>query len=51
MLHRWFVANYFDPAAWFEARVAFTRTCAVWSVVGFMVGLGDRHTENLLLDG
>lgn len=39
-----------EPAAWHAARMAFTRTAAVWSMVGHIVGLGDRHGENLLLD-
>lgn len=39
-----------EPAAWLAARMAFTRTAAVWSMVGHIVGLGDRHGENLLLD-
>ena len=39
-----------DPTEWLEARGRFTRSCAVWSAVGHVVGLGDRHTENILLD-
>ena len=39
-----------DPTKWLEARNRFTRSAAVWSAVGFVIGLGDRHTENILLD-
>jgi len=39
-----------SPAAWFAARQAFARSCALWSMVGYVVGLGDRHGENVLLD-
>ena len=39
-----------DPMQWLEARMLFTSSSAVWSVVGYIVGLGDRHTENILLD-
>lgn len=28
----------------------FTRSCAVWSSVGHIIGLGDRHGENILID-
>jgi phosphatidylinositol kinase/protein kinase (PI-3 family) len=35
---------------WLEARATFTRTTAVWSLAGHMVGLGDRHCDNLLID-
>mmetsp|Transcript_43281 Transcript_43281/g.138235 ORF Transcript_43281/g.138235 Transcript_43281/m.138235 type:complete len:207 (+) Transcript_43281:80-700(+) len=49
-MHRWFLAAFPEPAEWFRARTAFARTTAVWSMVGHIVGLGDRHGENLLLD-
>lgn len=32
------------------ARNEFTRTTAVISIVGYILGLGDRHGENILLD-
>jgi serine/threonine-protein kinase ATR len=32
------------------ARLAYTRTTAVMSMVGYLLGLGDRHGENVLLD-
>jgi serine/threonine-protein kinase ATR len=28
----------------------FSRTLAVMSFVGYVLGLGDRHSENILLD-
>ncbi len=49
-LHRWFLAGWGEPATWHAARLAFARTAAVWSMVGHVVGLGDRHGENILLD-
>ncbi|CAI5717392.1 unnamed protein product [Peronospora farinosa] len=48
--HQWFYNNFADPTAWFEARLAFSRSAAVWSMVGHIVGLGDRHGENILID-
>ena len=48
--HRWFLAEFFDPTAWFESRTMYTRSVAVWSAVGHIVGLGDRHCENILVD-
>ncbi|GBE59843.1 FATC domain-containing protein [Babesia ovata] len=39
-----------DPATWFCARKEFIHTCAVWSILGYIVGLGDRHAENILLN-
>ncbi|CAE7839510.1 Atr, partial [Symbiodinium microadriaticum] len=49
-LHRWFLNAYTDPTEWLDARTTFTRSCAVWSAVGHVMGLGDRHGENILLD-
>ena len=51
VFHRWFLNRWKDrPAAWHGARTAFSHTAAVWSMVGHVVGLGDRHGENILLD-
>lgn len=38
------------PTAWLESRMKFSRTLAVMSFVGYVLGLGDRHSENILLD-
>ena len=50
IFHLWFTMCFADPSAWFEARLCFVRSAAAWSMVGHVVGLGDRHGENLLLD-
>ena len=34
----------------YSSRVSYARTAAVMSVVGYILGLGDRHGENILLD-
>ena len=49
-LHRWFFEKYSDPSEWLEARTSFTHSSAIWSIVGHIIGLGDRHTENILVD-
>lgn len=36
--HSWFLRTYPEPAAWLNAKIAFTRTYAVWCVVGHVVG-------------
>ncbi|XP_024312541.1 serine/threonine-protein kinase ATR [Brachypodium distachyon] len=50
VFHKWFLMTFSEPAAWFRARVAYAHTTAVWSMVGHIVGLGDRHGENILFD-
>lgn len=50
MFHKWFLNSFSEPASWFRARLAYAHTAAVWSMVGHILGLGDRHGENILLD-
>ena len=35
---------------WLERRTAYTRATGVMSMVGYLLGLGDRHPSNLMLD-
>lgn len=35
---------------WLDRRTKFTRSLAVMSIVGYILGLGDRHPSNLMLD-
>ncbi|PWZ00165.1 putative TOR1-1-phosphatidylinositol 3-kinase [Testicularia cyperi] len=39
-----------NSESWLERRLAYTRSLAVSSVAGYILGLGDRHPSNLLLD-
>lgn len=48
VLHQWFINQFSDPSAWFSARNLFIRSSAVMSMVGYIIGLGDRHCENIL---
>lgn len=50
VLPEWFISQFPHPEAWFAARLRYTRSCAVMSMVGTILGLGDRHGENLLLE-
>ncbi|XP_069496513.1 serine-protein kinase ATM isoform X1 [Ambystoma mexicanum] len=42
--------KFLDPAVWFEKRLAYTRSVATSSIVCYIVGLGDRHVQNILID-
>lgn len=50
VLREWYLREFSHPSTWYSARSSFVRTLAVMSIVGFMLGLGDRHGENILLD-
>ncbi|XP_065155593.1 LOW QUALITY PROTEIN: serine/threonine-protein kinase ATR [Atheta coriaria] len=50
VLGDWFRRTFPDAHGWLTARTAYTRTTAVMSMVGHILGLGDRHGENILLD-
>lgn len=39
-----------NSEAWLERRTTYTRSLGVNSMVGYILGLGDRHPSNLLLD-
>ncbi|KAH8722404.1 hypothetical protein GQ44DRAFT_711767 [Phaeosphaeriaceae sp. PMI808] len=48
---RYFLLERFeDPDEWFERRLAYTRSTAAISTLGHVLGLGDRHCHNILLD-
>ncbi|CAI2300472.1 unnamed protein product [Caenorhabditis sp. 36 PRJEB53466] len=44
----WMKAN--DAATWWAVTKRFARSLAVMSMVGSVLGLGDRHLDNLLVD-
>ena len=39
-----------NSETWFERRVEYIRSLAVMSIVGYILGLGDRHPSNLMID-
>lgn len=48
---KYFFMEYFvDPDEWFVRRLAYTRSTAAISMLGHVLGLGDRHGHNILLD-
>uniref|UniRef100_UPI00358FE87A LOW QUALITY PROTEIN: serine/threonine-protein kinase ATR n=1 Tax=Myxine glutinosa TaxID=7769 RepID=UPI00358FE87A len=50
IFYEWFLRNFPDPTSWYNSRSAFSRSAAVMSMVGYVLGLGDRHLDNILLD-
>lgn len=47
---RYFLRQFVHPIEWLQARKRYTITYAVMNSVGYLMGLGDRHCENILFD-
>lgn len=50
VLYQWFFETFPTGDDWYNAKLAYIRTCAAWSMVGYIIGLGDRHSDNMLLN-
>nr|XP_046268909.1 serine/threonine-protein kinase ATR [Scatophagus argus] len=50
VFYEWFLRTFPDPTSWYSSRSAYCRSTAVMSMVGYVLGLGDRHGENILFD-
>lgn len=45
-----FMENFLDASVWYQRRLNYTKSVATASIVGYVVGLGDRHIQNILID-
>ena len=45
-----FLEKYADPVQWVASRLAYARSVASNSIIGYILGIGDRHAHNILLD-
>ena len=50
VLRHFYFDNFLTPDSWFDSRIAYTHGIATTSIVGHILGLGDRHCNNILLD-
>ncbi|XP_046801392.1 serine/threonine-protein kinase ATM isoform X1 [Lucilia cuprina] len=50
VFHYFFFEKFSRPGIWFERRLAYINSVATTSMVGFILGLGDRHLQNILID-
>ncbi|KAK0488952.1 hypothetical protein IW261DRAFT_1547949 [Armillaria novae-zelandiae] len=50
VMRHYFTERHKSPTAWFTMRLNYTRSVATTSIVGHVLGLGDRHTSNILMD-
>jgi len=48
---RYFFYEYYNqPNIWHRKKQAYAKSVATSSIVGYIVGLGDRHVQNILID-
>jgi len=50
VMRHYFTEKHKTPISWFAKRLNYTRSVATTSIVGHVLGLGDRHISNILLD-
>lgn len=50
IMRHYFTEKHKTPISWFAKRLNYTRSVATTSIVGHVLGLGDRHISNILLD-
>jgi ataxia telangiectasia mutated family protein len=50
VFRNFFIETTHDSSNWLKKRVIYARSLAVSSMVGFILGLGDRHLQNILID-
>ncbi len=50
VFHHFFLERFPIPSHWFERRAAYTQSVAINSMVGYILGIGDRHNSNILID-
>jgi serine-protein kinase ATM len=50
VMGHYFTEIHKTPISWFSMRLNYTRSVATTSIVGHVLGIGDRHVSNILLD-
>jgi ataxia telangiectasia mutated family protein len=50
VLRFFFLEHFKDPDSWLSRKISYSRSVAASSMIGHVLGLGDRHGQNILLD-
>ena len=50
VMRHYFTEKTKNPMLWYTMRLNYIRSVATTSIVGHVLGLGDRHTSNILID-
>lgn len=49
-MHKFFAENFNHPLDWHSKVLAYSKSLASTSIVGYIIGLGDRHLSNVMID-
>ena len=49
VIGNWIEDNFPSPEIWYEAKMNFIKSTAIWSIIGYIIGLGDRYVYNILI--
>ncbi|XP_018573379.1 serine-protein kinase ATM [Anoplophora glabripennis] len=50
VFHKFFETSFPHPTIWYERRRAYIHSVATTSMCGYILGIGDRHVSNILID-
>ncbi|KAH9888765.1 hypothetical protein C8Q73DRAFT_708136 [Cubamyces lactineus] len=50
VMRHYFTEKHKTPMSWYSMRLNYARSVATNSIVGHILGVGDRHTSNILID-
>ena len=50
LLDEYFLKKYKGVHLWYQSLMNYTKSLAFWSALGYIIGLGDRHADNILLN-
>ncbi|KAI0369207.1 hypothetical protein BV20DRAFT_946724 [Pilatotrama ljubarskyi] len=50
VMRHYFTEKHKNPMSWYTTRLNYARSVATNSIVGHILGVGDRHTSNILID-
>lgn len=49
-LHNFLFLDFEEPKQFRKAMITWTKQLSCWSYVGYFLGFGDRHCDNILID-
>ncbi|XP_050307938.1 serine-protein kinase ATM isoform X2 [Anthonomus grandis grandis] len=50
VFHKFFETHFRQPSVWYERKRAYIHSVATTSMCGYILGIGDRHVSNILID-